>query len=128
MLADGLVGEVARSEKTGLSTGDMASMQGLGYKEILDYLDGEMLPGGGGLCSETGHQAFRQTAAHLVSGGKERSSGWINGSLTGRNEFWKRCWISAMRRHPPICEISNSVNTDCHDEVTSSLSSLKKIC
>lgn len=41
MLADGLVEEVARLKELGC-TRDMVSMQGLGYKEILDYLDGKI--------------------------------------------------------------------------------------
>ena len=39
MLDDGLVEEVTFLKKKGY-TRDMVSMQGLGYKEILDYLDG----------------------------------------------------------------------------------------
>ncbi len=39
MIADGLVFEVSRLRERGC-TRDMVSMQGLGYKEILDYLDG----------------------------------------------------------------------------------------
>ena len=39
MIADGLVAEVEELKKMGCSRG-MTSMQGLGYKEILDYLDG----------------------------------------------------------------------------------------
>lgn len=39
MLADGLVEEVQSLKKMGC-TRDMVAMQGLGYKEILDYLDG----------------------------------------------------------------------------------------
>ncbi|MEE1315510.1 MAG: tRNA (adenosine(37)-N6)-dimethylallyltransferase MiaA [Faecalimonas sp.] len=39
MLEEGLVEEVQRLKERGL-TKDMVSMQGLGYKEILDYLDG----------------------------------------------------------------------------------------
>lgn len=41
MLADGLVEEVAHLKELGC-TRDMVSMQGLGYKEILDYLDGKI--------------------------------------------------------------------------------------
>lgn len=41
MLSDGLVKEVRSLKKMGY-TKDMVSMQGLGYKEILSYLDGEM--------------------------------------------------------------------------------------
>ncbi len=40
MLAEGLVDEVKRLKDKGY-TRDMVSMQGLGYKEILDYLNGE---------------------------------------------------------------------------------------
>ncbi len=40
MLAAGLVGEVTQLKEMGC-TRDMVSMQGLGYKEILDYLDGK---------------------------------------------------------------------------------------
>lgn len=39
MMADGLVKEVAGLREKGYNR-DMVSMQGLGYKEILDYLDG----------------------------------------------------------------------------------------
>lgn len=41
MLESGLVGEVKRLKEMGYHR-DMVSMQGLGYKEILDYLDGEI--------------------------------------------------------------------------------------
>ena len=40
MLEEGLVSEVAFLKEKGY-TKDMVSMQGLGYKEILDYLNGE---------------------------------------------------------------------------------------
>ncbi len=39
MVADGLVEEVQKLKEMGFHKG-MVSMQGLGYKEILDYLDG----------------------------------------------------------------------------------------
>ena len=41
MLADGLVEEVARLKAMGYNR-SFVSMQGIGYKEILDYLDGEI--------------------------------------------------------------------------------------
>ncbi len=41
MLSDGLVDEVKRLRDSGL-TRDLVSMQGLGYKEILQWLDGEI--------------------------------------------------------------------------------------
>ena len=40
MLSEGLVEEVRSLKKMGCHRG-MVSMQGLGYKEILEYLDGE---------------------------------------------------------------------------------------
>ncbi|MBD5445621.1 MAG: tRNA (adenosine(37)-N6)-dimethylallyltransferase MiaA [Lachnospiraceae bacterium] len=40
MLENGLIDEVKALKEMGC-TGDMVSMQGLGYKEILDYLDGK---------------------------------------------------------------------------------------
>ena len=39
MVNEGLVSEVQKLKEQG-ATRDMVSMQGLGYKEILDYLDG----------------------------------------------------------------------------------------
>ena len=41
MLENGLVEEVQNLKNLGC-TRDMVSMQGLGYKEILDYLNGEL--------------------------------------------------------------------------------------
>lgn len=41
MVKDGLVKEVESLKNEGCRRG-MVSMQGLGYKEILDYLDGEI--------------------------------------------------------------------------------------
>ena len=41
MLSDGLVEEVKRLRAMGCSR-ELVSMQGLGYKEILAYLEGEM--------------------------------------------------------------------------------------
>ena len=41
MISDGLVDEVKRLKEMGC-TKDMVSMKGLGYKEILSYLDGEI--------------------------------------------------------------------------------------
>ena len=42
MLKNGLVEEVERLREMGLHAESMVSMQGLGYKEILDWLDGEI--------------------------------------------------------------------------------------
>lgn len=79
MLEKGLVAEVKKLKEMGLSRQNV-SMQGLGYKEILDYLDG--------LCTldeavskiklETRHFAKRQ----LTYFRREREVTWIN-----KNEF-----------------------------------------
>ena len=42
MIEQGLVDEVQKLKNMGFHR-DMVSMQGLGYKEILDYLDGKPL-------------------------------------------------------------------------------------
>ena len=64
MLEKGLVEEVQKLEEMGYHRG-MVSMQGLGYKEILAFLDGE--------CSleeavylKTGYPTLCQTAVDLV--------------------------------------------------------------
>lgn len=77
MIEEGLVDEVKRLKKIGC-TRDMVSMQGLGYKEILDYLDG--------LCTleeavykikrDTRHFAKRQ----LTWFRREREVHWIDKS------------------------------------------------
>ena len=48
---------------------DMVSMQGLGYKEILAYLEGEYPSGRGSTYPETRYQTFCKAAADLVSDG-----------------------------------------------------------
>ena len=67
MLEHGLVEEVRRLQAQGC-TRDMVSMQGLGYKEILDYLDGH-LPRGSCPCFEAGYQTFCQAPAYVVQAG-----------------------------------------------------------
>jgi tRNA dimethylallyltransferase len=61
MLAQGLVAEVAALKEMGC-TRDMVSMQGLGYKEILDYLNGDctLEEAVGILKRDTRHFAKRQ--------------------------------------------------------------------
>lgn len=83
MIKQGLVEEVMRLKDMGLKRG-MVSMQGLGYKEILDYLDG--------LCSledavkkiklETRHFAKRQ----LTWFRREQDVIWIEKDKFGYNE------------------------------------------
>ncbi len=47
----------------------MVSMQGLGYKEILDYLDDKITLEEAIYRIKTGYEALRQAAADLVSEG-----------------------------------------------------------
>ena len=76
MLEEGLVEEVQKLKDMGYHRG-MVSMQGLGYKEILAYLDGEY-PLEEAVCiSETRYQTFCKTPADLVS--QERQDViWLN--------------------------------------------------
>ena len=75
MLSDGLVEEVASLKGRGL-TPDMVSMQGLGYKQILAYLDGRMTLAGAvdAIKKETRHFAKRQ----LTWFKREQDVIWIN--------------------------------------------------
>ncbi len=83
MLADGLVAEVKKLQSMGC-TRDMVSMQGLGYKEILAYLEGEsslddavML-----LKRDTRHFAKRQ----LTWFRREREVIWLDKPTFGYDE------------------------------------------
>ena len=75
MLEDGLVDEVMRLKEMGCRRG-MVSMQGLGYKEILAYLDGEYtLPEAVEILKrDTRHFAKRQ----LTWFRRERDVIWLN--------------------------------------------------
>lgn len=75
MIGQGLVAEVSRLKQAGCSRG-MVSMQGLGYKEILDYLDGRLsLPEAiTVLKRDTRHFAKRQ----LTWFKRERDVRWLN--------------------------------------------------
>ena len=66
MLADGLVEEVQKLKDMGCSR-SMVSMQGLGYKEILDYLDGTISLERSCLYFKTGYPPLCQASADLVS-------------------------------------------------------------
>lgn len=67
MLEEGLVKEVEGLKREGCHRG-MVSMQGLGYKEILAYLEGN-IHWKGGTYPETRYQTFCKAAADLVSTG-----------------------------------------------------------
>lgn len=75
MIEDGLVDEVKRLRAMGC-TRDMVSMQGLGYKEILDFLNGEMSLEEAVyvIKRDTRHFAKRQ----LTWFKRERDVSWIN--------------------------------------------------
>ncbi len=81
MLENGLLDEVKRLRAMGL-TKDMVSMQGLGYKELLSYLDGEMDYDEAVriLKRDTRHFAKRQ----LTWFKRERQTDWL--SLDGKTE------------------------------------------
>ena len=75
MLSEGLVDEVSRLKAMGCHKG-MVSMQGLGYKEILDYLEGSCT------LEEAVYQIKRDTRhfakRQLTWFGRERDVLWIN--------------------------------------------------
>ena len=54
--------EVKRLKEMGC-TRDMVAMQGLGYKEILDYLDGKISLEGGSLYHQAGYETFREASS-----------------------------------------------------------------
>lgn len=83
MMEEGLLAEVARLKEMGC-TKEMVSMQGLGYKEILSYLDGEMTLEEAVyiLKRDTRHFAKRQ----LTWFKRERDVTWIDKSAYGRDE------------------------------------------
>ena len=68
MLEEGLVKEVEGLKREGCHRG-MVSMQGLGYKEILAYLEGEYPLEEAVRIPETRYQTFCKAAADLVSTG-----------------------------------------------------------
>ena len=83
MLSEGLTDEVRSLREMGC-TGDMVSMQGLGYKEILSYLNGEISLDEAVylLKRDTRHFAKRQITWFK----REREVIWINKDEYGYNE------------------------------------------
>ena len=65
MIKNGLIEEVMALKDMGCRRG-MVSMQGLGYKEILAYLEGEYSPGGSCAHPEAGHETLCKETAYLV--------------------------------------------------------------
>ena len=83
MLQEGLVAEVQSLKEKGY-TRDMVSMQGLGYKEILDYINGQITLEEAIyiLKRDTRHFAKRQ----LTWFRRERDVIWIDKSEYGHDE------------------------------------------
>lgn len=90
MLENGLVEEVRKLQQMGCRK-DMVSMQGLGYKEILGYLDGSMTLEEAVyiLKRDTRHFAKRQ----LTWFRRERDVCWLDWETFGRNEDKMLSWI-----------------------------------
>ena len=113
MLSDGLVEEVKRLREMGCSR-ELVSMQGLGYKEILAYLEGEMSLDEAVyvLKRDTRHFAKRQ----LTWFRWEKEVIWLDKREFDRQEeriLEKMLDICHAKNILPISEISNSMNTDC---------------
>ena len=113
MLSDGLVEEVKRLREMGCSR-ELVSMQGLGYKEILAYLEGEMSLDEAVyvLKRDTRHFAKRQ----LTWFRREKEVIWLDKREFDRQEeriLEKMLDICHAKNILPISEISNSMNTDC---------------
>ena len=85
--------EVQKLKEMGCHRG-MVSMQGLGYKEILAYLDGECHSGGSGIYlikRDTRHFAKRQLTWFQARTGC--ASGFINRIIRIRKKrFYRICW------------------------------------
>lgn len=105
MLQAGLVEEVMRLKKMGL-TKTMVSMQGLGYKEVLDYLDGSLtlLEASDRIKQETRHFAKRQ----LTWFKRERNAKWIDLEQFGHDTDQVLQWL--------LCDISESYGWERTDE------------
>lgn len=113
MLSDGLVEEVKRLRAMGCRR-ELVSMQGLGYKEILAYLEGEMSLEEAiyVLKRDTRHFAKRQ----LTWFRREKEVIWLDKREFDRQEeriLEKMLDICHAKNILPISEISNSMNTDC---------------
>ena len=113
MLSDGLVEEVKRLREMGCSR-ELVSMQGLGYKEILAYLEGEMSLDEAVyvLKRDTRHFAKRQ----LTWFRRVKEVIWLDKREFDRQEeriLEKMLDICHAKNILPISEISNSMNTDC---------------
>ena len=102
MIADGLVEEVRNLKEKGY-TRDMVSMQGLGYKEMLDYLDGKITLEDAIyiIKRDTRHFAKRQ----LTWFRREKDVRWIDKSQFERNEdaILKEIVTQWKERHEKSC-------------------------
>lgn len=93
MIENGLVGEVDRLRKRGLKK-DTVSMQGLGYKEILDYLEGNysLEEAVRIIKRDTRHFAKRQ----LTWFRRERDVIWLDKSVFARCEDPEKALLEKM--------------------------------
>lgn len=91
MLSDGLVEEVRALKDMGC-TRDMVSMQGLGYKEILDYLSGEVSLEEAVyiIKRDTRHFAKRQ----LTWFKREKDVTWVDQDAFGFDRNWILDWMT----------------------------------
>ena len=89
MISQGLIGEVEKLKKMGCKKG-MVSMQGLGYKEILSYLNGEISLEEAVyiIKRDTRHFAKRQ----LTWFGREKDVIWMEKPSFGYNEKKNQRW------------------------------------
>ena len=96
MMADGLLREVEALKKRGY-TRDMVSMQGLGYKELLAYLEGEITLEEAvyRIKRDTRHFAKRQITWFK----REKDVIWIDKSAFGYDEA---AILKAMKAHIPF--------------------------
>ncbi len=96
MMADGLLQEVEALKKRGY-TRDLVSMQGLGYKELLAYLEGEIT------LEEAVYQIKRNTRhfakRQLTWFKREKDVIWIDKSTYGYDEA---AVLDAMKAQIPF--------------------------
>lgn len=99
MIADGLLEEVQRLKEMGY-TRNMVSMQGLGYKEMLDVLDG--------VCTlEKGIEIIKRDTRHFAKRQltwfkREQETQWINKQDFDRDEERILQYILELLRHRQI--------------------------
>ncbi len=112
MLREGLVEEVRKLKESGCGS-DLVSMQGLGYKEILCYLNGE--------CTldeaiyimkrDTRHFAKRQ----LTWFRREREVLWMNRSDFPSEDAILNAMLDIIAERLPICQVQRTTTEESND-------------